>query len=167
MSNWRRDFHLYRPATGLHFDVARRADKAHSVLMFAFLFDSFVWVLHPERGWEVPGGKVEIGEHPDDAVVREAWEEAGLVLNSVQWAAEYRIVVEEQQVAKWVYFADVIDVRARPISSETLDVRVPRPVWTPKTIRALSHLSPIMFDGIFDGLWPAIHRRLNGNIAHS
>lgn len=50
---------------------------------------ALVFVLHPEgfvvaditgRGWCIPGGRLEIGETPEEAVRREAIEEAGAVL---------------------------------------------------------------------------------------
>lgn len=33
--------------------------------------------------WSLPGGKVEIGEHPQDAIIREIWEEAKLKVNFI------------------------------------------------------------------------------------
>jgi ADP-ribose pyrophosphatase YjhB (NUDIX family) len=35
------------------------------------------WNEPPHRGWTMPGGGVDPGEHPDDAAVREVFEETG------------------------------------------------------------------------------------------
>jgi 8-oxo-dGTP diphosphatase len=38
---------------------------------------------YPDEGeWTLPGGGIDWGEHPDDALVREVHEETGLTLNS-------------------------------------------------------------------------------------
>jgi 8-oxo-dGTP diphosphatase len=49
------------------------------VYAIGFKGDRFLMVNNPKRGgWEMPGGKVEEGEDPKDASVREFREEAGL-----------------------------------------------------------------------------------------
>lgn len=39
---------------------------------------------HGHGVWSFPGGHVEFGEHPDQAVIREAFEETGLKISSVE-----------------------------------------------------------------------------------
>ncbi len=46
--------------------------------------DTFVMVLHPHRGWEFPGGRVEKGESEIDAALRECREEAGIVISKLR-----------------------------------------------------------------------------------
>jgi len=48
------------------------------VYAIAFLQDQFVMVYNPKRhGWEMPGGKIEKGEEPREAIIREVLEETG------------------------------------------------------------------------------------------
>lgn len=46
----------------------------------AFSGDEFVMVRHRERAWEMPGGRLEKGETPEQAAVREFSEETGMAL---------------------------------------------------------------------------------------
>lgn len=48
------------------------------VYAIAFCGNKFLMVHNPQRnGWEMPGGKVENGEGPNDAIIREFQEETG------------------------------------------------------------------------------------------
>ncbi len=51
----------------------------------AFVFDDNdnILVIKNHRGWDIPGGKVEQGESPDNAVIREVFEEASVVVGNV------------------------------------------------------------------------------------
>jgi 8-oxo-dGTP diphosphatase len=54
------------------------------VYAIGFIDDRFLMVHNPKRnGWEMPGGKVEEGEDPKDACVREFREEAGIQFQPV------------------------------------------------------------------------------------
>lgn len=47
------------------------------VYVIAFRGDQFLMVRHARRAWEMPGGKVNAGESPEEAAIREFHEETG------------------------------------------------------------------------------------------
>ncbi len=56
---------------------------APAALVFPFYGDRVVLADIPSRGWCIPSGHVESGENAEQAVRREAWEEAGITLGTV------------------------------------------------------------------------------------
>jgi 8-oxo-dGTP pyrophosphatase MutT (NUDIX family) len=50
----------------------------------AFVFDdnNNILAIKNHRGWDIPGGKVEQGENPDDTVIREVFEEASVAVGN-------------------------------------------------------------------------------------
>ena len=67
-----------------------------------------LFVEHPERGWEIPGGHVEFEENPDDAMLRELYEETGLKGTILRWNTTYypkgwvaHVVVEDTELLEW------------------------------------------------------------------
>lgn len=143
----------------LHTNEALR-HSPDSVLVYPWLHDGVVWVRHFSRGWEVPGGKVEVGEEPEAAARREVVEESGAVLESVLWVGEYALVHKEGNVDevryKWVYAASVYDVKARSHVNEVLDVRLFRPPMTPPEAIRRHDVSFVMKDEAFLRLWPKV-----------
>src|SRR5918996_787921 len=53
------------------FAAAVILDENKNILLVKSTYQRF----HP---WGLPGGSLEYGEHPEDAVIREVWEETGL-----------------------------------------------------------------------------------------
>jgi len=48
-----------------------------------------VFVEHPQRGWEIPGGHLNDDETPEQALHREVKEETGLQISIIQWNKSY------------------------------------------------------------------------------
>lgn len=48
-----------------------------------------LFVRHPTRGWEIPGGHLEAGESPEQALLRELKEETGIEGDVVRWNTSY------------------------------------------------------------------------------
>lgn len=69
------------------------------VYVIAFRGDEFLMVRHARRAWEMPGGKVNAGESPEEAAVREFHEETGYDLDGLK--------VIEVEEGGLVYMGDV------------------------------------------------------------
>lgn len=69
------------------------------------------------RGIEFPGGKVEKGETLEEAVVRETWEETGIVVEMPQYLGEF-VVFSERPFCKAVYMSTYVGKKERPLIFE-------------------------------------------------
>lgn len=69
----------------------------------AFDGDRVVLAKHVDREWTIPGGRLEPGETPLACLVREAAEEAGLVITDARVVAHNRIELLDEAPADWPY----------------------------------------------------------------
>src|SRR6516225_8661656 len=62
-----------------------------TALALAFAGDRLLMTNLVSRGWDIPGGHVEFGEHPDETVRREVYEETGATLESLHLLGYQRL----------------------------------------------------------------------------
>jgi 8-oxo-dGTP pyrophosphatase MutT (NUDIX family) len=92
---------------------------------YAVIFDEVGRVLFCHRRdcdfWNLPGGGVESGEAPWQAVVREVWEETGLEVEVVRLTGLYSWVAIDEVI--YCFVCRVIDGTLLTLTSETNDAR--------------------------------------------
>ena len=72
----------------------------------------------PDKGlWSVPGGMVEIGEKAEDAAVREAKEETGLMVEILEDLGVVDKIMRDESGRVKYHFV-IIDYLAEPVSGE-------------------------------------------------
>ncbi|MCL6597115.1 MAG: NUDIX domain-containing protein [Alicyclobacillus macrosporangiidus] len=151
---------MHLQARALNMDPARR-HRPQAVLVFPVLSGRLLWVRHPVRGWEVPGGKLEPGEDPEAAARREVWEEAGATLRDLSWIAEYW--VPDTSSYKWVYVGIVDDWHARPPESEIVDVQCRRGLPAPDKLQSAAGVSFVLKDAVYAKVYPILQRVLQSH----
>jgi ADP-ribose pyrophosphatase YjhB (NUDIX family) len=90
-----------------------------------------------DGGWTLPGGWVDVGNKPSEAVEREVWEEAGFHVNARKVIGVYDANRDEPlelfHAFKLVFLCDLIDGQARG-SHETSEVAFFGPDEIPETL---------------------------------
>jgi 8-oxo-dGTP diphosphatase len=105
------------------------------------------WLLteHGERGLEFPGGKMEEGETPEEAAIREVREETGGIVRKLIYLGQYE-VSGNVQIVKNIYVAYIDKLLEQPTYFETNG-----PVYIeqlPENIRTDERFSFIMKDDV-------------------
>src|SRR5579871_5066483 len=90
-----------------------------TALVIAFVGDRLLMTELASRGWDIPGGHIEPGEHPEETVRREVLEETGATLGELHLLGYQRLRLLGPQPAAYAYpYPDSYQVfyRARVIS---------------------------------------------------
>lgn len=73
--------------------------------------------------WEFPGGKVEAGESPKEAVVRELWEEVRMEVSSVRSLGSIRHSYTSFRVVLHAYLCELVKPDQEPLPRAAVEVR--------------------------------------------
>lgn len=80
----------------------------------------------PQQGlWSAPGGKMELGESPDECVIREIYEETGLTLHKPHLRAVLTVVDQEYPMhwLLFVYRAEAFSGDVKVLDTEEGELR--------------------------------------------
>ncbi|MBO9608741.1 MAG: NUDIX domain-containing protein [Paenibacillaceae bacterium] len=121
------------------------------VLIFAFYEGRLLLVKHRERGWELPGGKIEPGELAEAAAKREAQEEAGATIAVLEPVGQYSIDEDGRtSIVKTIYIALIASLSPLPGGHETDEVRLVSEPPSPSEVRSDPSYSYVMKDDVYE-----------------
>jgi len=126
-----------------------------AALIFAFDSDQVVLAHIRDRGWCIPGGRLDPGETADDAVRREAREEAGIEVGELQMlGTTVELVRGENEFPVAISFAARVESFGDiPAGSESTGIRLVTRAEAP----SLYYLWDALMEAMFDYAW-ARHR---------
>ncbi len=95
-----------------------------AVRIAIFSGDKCLFINHPVKGWELPGGAIDPQETPKQAAIRELKEETGYIIDSEKVNFSEIIPVVDKRGGNWidlVYFANINKDELEKISDFEFD----------------------------------------------
>jgi 8-oxo-dGTP diphosphatase len=94
-------------------------EAANHVLVICLYHNQWLLTGHKTRGLEFPGGKIEKGESPEIAAIREVWEETGGIVQSLTPLGAYKVIDANGPFVKKVFLAVIENMEQRDNYLET------------------------------------------------
>ena len=98
---------VYRHEVHLSFTCYPFSKTPKHVWVVCLYKDKWLLTDHTFRGLEFPGGKVEEGESPETAAIREVKEETGGLVSNIEYIGQYKVVGRGRTIIKNIYFAQI------------------------------------------------------------
>jgi 8-oxo-dGTP diphosphatase len=137
---------LFGNTVYLTFDPNEFENAGH-VLILPFYHGQLVFARQRERGIELPGGKVEKGETPLAAAVRETYEEIGASLSEIRLIGQYIVDLPNGRMVKAIYTALVDQLHPIPFDTDTLGPVIFESI--PIDVKENPEFSPYMKDEVY------------------
>lgn len=136
----------YNNEVKLSFDNHPFSDQPKHVWVISRFKNNWLLTKHKDRGFEFPGGKVEIGETPEQAAMREVMEETGGTVDKLTYIGQYTVAGKADTVIKNVYYARICKILPQDTYFETAGpVMLPE---IPENVKFNDLYSFIMKDGV-------------------
>ncbi|MEK5441444.1 RNA deprotection pyrophosphohydrolase [Fredinandcohnia sp. FSL W7-1320] len=98
---------MYHNEVNLSFTPDPFSDQPKHVWVICRYQNQWLLTNHSERGLEFPGGKVEEGENPEAAAIREVMEETGAEVKEIEYIGQYKVIGKGKTIIKNIYFAEI------------------------------------------------------------
>lgn len=126
--------------------------------------DKWLLTKHKERGYEFPGGKVEEGETPEQAAIREVKEETGGLVDCIYYVGQYYVNGKTGKTIKNIYYAHIKRLVKQKTYFETDGPLLLERI--PKDVRYNRRFSFIMKDDVLPKSLEYIKKKFNDGVNH-
>lgn len=149
----------YNNTVRLSFRYYPFSDDPKHVWVICRFENQWLLTVHPKRGLEFPGGKVEEGELPEVAASREVFEETGATIQALHYIGQYEVYGKADKIIKNIYFAEIAMIERK---NDYLETNGPMLInELPEQISDHSSFSFIMKDEVLTYSLQQIRQRFN------